>query len=208
MDLYYQRRVDSQVPIEETVGAMAELVQRGKARAPGPSGASAETIRRAHAVHPIAAVQSGLSLWTQDYLQDVVPLTAELGIAFVPYSPLGRGFLTGALRDPDALAFDDGRRNNPRFQGARHRDNLRIVEVVEAVAWRKGIKPSQVALTWTLAKGEHLLPIPGTKRVKYLEENAAAADVVLSAEDHAELDAVPAPSGTRYPESMMASVNQ
>lgn len=208
VDLYYQHRVDPHVPIEETVGAMAELVRTGKVKSLGLSEASAETIRRAHAVHPIAAVQSELSLWTQDYLKDVVPLTKELGIAFVPYSPLGRGFLTGALKNLDNLTPDDWRRNNPRFQGEALKSNQKIVEVVERVAERKGVKPSQIALAWVLAQGDNLLPIPGTKRVAYLEENAAAADVELTSDDLRELDAIPAPEGTRYPELMMANVNQ
>ncbi len=208
VDLYYQHRVDPHVPIEETVGAMAELVKQGKVKSLGLSEASAETIRRAHAVHPIAAVQSELSLWTQDYREDVVPLTKELGIAFVPYSPLGRGFLTGALKDLDNLSADDWRRNNPRFQGEALQANLKIVEAVERVAQRIGAKPSQVALAWVLAQGDHLCPIPGTKRVGYLEENAAADDVRLSAEDLAELDAIPTPEGTRYAEAMMEHVNR
>ena len=208
IDLYYQHRVDPQVPIEDTVGAMAELVRAGKVRALWLSEASAETIRRAHAVHPIAAVQSELSLWSRDYLDDVVPLTKELGIAFVPYSPLGRGFLTGALKDLDALAPDDWRRNNPRFQGQALQANRKIVEAVEAVAARKGVKASQIALAWTLAQGEHVIPIPGTKRVGYLEENAAAADVKLTPDDLRELDAIPAPEGPRYPEAMMGNLNR
>ena len=208
VDLYYQHRVDPQVPIEETVGAMAELVRAGKVKALGLSEASAETIRRAHAVHPIAAVQSELSLWTQDFLADVVPLTKELGIAFVPYSPLGRGFLTGALKNLDSLQPDDWRRNNPRFQGDALAANQRIVDVVETVAERRGAKPSQVALAWVLAQGENLIPIPGTKRVSYLEENAAAADLQLTGEDLRELDASPAPEGSRYPEAMMGNVNR
>ena len=208
VDLYYQHRVDPQVPIEETVGAMAELVIAGKVRALGLSEASAETIRRAHAVHPIAAVQSELSLWSRDYLGDVVPLTKGLGIAFVPYSPLGRGFLTGALKDLDSLAADDWRRNNPRFQGEALEANRKIVEAVEAVAARKGVKASQIALAWTLAQGEHVVPIPGTKRVAYLEENAAAAEVVLTADDLRELDAIPAAEGMRYPEAFMGALNR
>ncbi len=208
VDLYYQHRVDPKVPIEETVGAMAELVKEGKVKALGLSEASAETIRRAHAVHPIAAVQSELSLWTRDYLGDVVPLTAELGIAFVPYSPLGRGFLTGALKNLDSLAPDDWRRNNPRFQGEELAANLRIVEAVEAVANRLGAKASQVALAWVLAQGSHLVPIPGTKQVKYLEENTAAADLVLSDGDLAELNAIPAPAGDRYASSYMDALNR
>ncbi len=208
VDLYYQHRVDPNVPIEETVGAMAELVTAGKVKSLGLSEASAETIRRAHAVHPIAAVQSELSLWTQDFLTDVVPLTTELGIAFVPYSPLGRGFLTGALKNLDKLQPDDWRRNNPRFQGEALKANQKIVEVVERVAERRSAKPSQIALAWVLAQGDNLLPIPGTKRIPYLEENAAAAEVELTSEDLRELDAIPAPEGSRYPEAMMGNVNR
>ena len=208
IDLYYQHRVDPQVPIEDTVGAMADLVRAGKVRALGLSEAGAETIRRAHAVHPVAAVQSELSLWSRDYLHDVVPLTKELGIAFVPYAPLGRGFLTGALKDLDSLAPDDWRRDNPRFQGDALKANQKIVEAVEAVAARKGVKASQIALAWTLAQGEHVIPIPGTKRVAYLEENAAAADVSLTPDDLRELNAIPAPEGPRYPEAMMGNLNR
>ena len=208
IDLYYQHRVDPQVPIEDTVGAMADLVRAGKVRALGLSEAGAETIRRAHTVHPIAAVQSELSLWSRDYLHDVVPLTKELGIAFVPYAPLGRGFLTGALKDLDSLAPDDWRRDNPRFQGDALKANQKIVEAVEAVAARKGVKASQIALAWTLAQGEHVIPIPGTKRVAYLEENAAAADVSLTPDDLRELNAIPAPEGPRYPEAMMGNLNR
>ena len=208
IDLYYQHRVDPNVPIEETVGAMAELVKAGKVKALGLSEAGADTIRRAHSVHPIAAVQSELSLWTRDFIADVVPLTKELGIAFVPYSPLGRGFLTGALKDLDNLQPDDWRRDNPRFQGEALTSNRKIVEAVEAVARRKGAKASQVALAWVLAQGEHLLPIPGTKRVAYLEENAAAAEVELTGDDLRELDAIPAAEGTRYPEAMMENLNR
>ena len=208
IDLYYQHRVDPQVPIEDTVGAMAQLVDAGKVRALGLSEASAETIRRAHAVHPIAAVQSELSLWSRDYLGDVVPLTKRLGIAFVPYSPLGRGFLTGALKDLDKLEPGDYRLTSPRFQGAALKANRKIVEAVEALATRKGVKASQIALAWTLAQGEHVIPIPGTKRVAYLEENAAATDVRLTPDDLRELDALPTPEGTRYPEATMAYVNR
>ena len=208
IDLYYQHRVDPQVPIEETVGAMAQLVEMGKVRALGLSEASADTIRRAHAVHPIAAVQSELSLWSRDYLEDVVPLTKELGIVFVPYSPLGRGFLTGALKDLDSLEPGDYRLTSPRFQGEALEANRKIVEAVEAVASRKGVKASQIALAWTLAQGEHVIPIPGTKRVEYLEENAAAAEVSLTPDDLRELDAIPAAEGLRYPEASMGALNR
>jgi aryl-alcohol dehydrogenase-like predicted oxidoreductase len=206
IDLYYQHRVDPRTPIEETVGAMAELVAEGKIKYLGLSEASEATIRRAHAVHPIAAVQSEFSLWTRDYEHDVIPACKELRIAFVPYSPLGRGFLTGEIKSIDDLQPDDWRRNNPRFQGANFEVNLGIVEVVKSVAERHRIKPGQVALAWVLAQGEHLVPIPGTKRIKYLEENVASSEVVLSSHDLAELSAIEPPEGTRYPQAFMAMV--
>lgn len=208
VDLYYQHRVDPQVPIEETVGAMAELVKAGKVRYLGLSEASAETIRRAHAVHPIAAVQSEYSLWTRDYEADVIPLTKELGIAFVAYSPLGRGFLTGQIKSPEDLPEGDWRRMNPRFQGENFQTNLDIVRRVEAIADRKGVQPSRIALAWVLAQGEHILPIPGTKRVRYLEENAAAAGISLTPEELAELSSIQTGTGDRYPTSVMDAVNR
>lgn len=204
VNLYYLHRVDDRVPIEETVGAMAEIVKAGKARAIGLSEVGAETLRRAHAVHPIAAVQNEFSLWTRDYENDVLPACAELGIAFVPYSPLGRGFLTGELKSIDDLAPDDWRRHNPRFAGENFQRNLDLVAVVRRVAERRSVTPAQVALAWVLCAGDHVCPIPGTKRVARLEENAAAADLELTVDDLAELNAVPAPAGTRYPEAMMS----
>ncbi len=206
IDLYYQHRVDPRVPIEETVGAMAELVAAGKVRYLGLSEAAEQTIRRAHKVHPITAVQSEYSLWTRDYGHDVIPACKELGIAFVPYSPLGRGFLTGEIKKFEDLAEDDWRRSNPRFQGENFDLNLRIVEVVKAVADRHGVNPGQIALAWVLAQGDHLIPIPGTKRVKYLEENVAAGEIELSIRDLDELGRIQAPVGARYPESSMATV--
>jgi aryl-alcohol dehydrogenase-like predicted oxidoreductase len=206
IDLYYQHRVDDRVPIEETVGAMAELVREGKVRFLGLSEAAEATIRRAHKVHPIAAVQSEFSLWTRDYENDVIPACKELGVAFVPYSPLGRGFLTGQIKTIDDLAPDDWRRNNPRFQGENFDLNMRIVDVVKAVAERRQAKPSQIALAWVLAQGDHLVPIPGTKRVKYLEENIESAEIELTTQDLEELGAVVAPSGTRYAEAYMPAL--
>ena len=198
VDLYYQHRVDPQVPIEETVGAMAELVTAGKVRHLGLSEAAPETIRRAHATHPITALQTEWSLWSRDPEAEIVPLVRELGIGFVPYSPLGRGFLTGALRSVDELADDDFRRFAPRFSGDNLQANVRIVEQVDAVAREVGATPGQVALAWLLAKGEGVVPIPGTKRRTYLDENVAADDVVLTAAQVEQLDAVAAPQGDRY----------
>lgn len=203
VDLYYLHRVDDRVPIEETVGAMAELITAGKVKAIGISEVTAETLRRAHAVHPIAAVQNEFSLWTRDFEHDVLPATKELGVAFVPYSPLGRGFLTGEIKSMDDLAADDWRRTNPRFQGDNFQRNLDLVDVVKRVAERKGATPAQIALAWTLAAGDHVAPIPGTKRLKRLEENAAAADLQLDQADIDELNSVPAPVGDRYPEGAM-----
>ncbi|AIE86246.1 aldo/keto reductase [Fimbriimonas ginsengisoli] len=206
VDLYYLHRIDPEVPIEETIGAMAEFVREGKVRFLGISEASAETVRRAHATHPIAAVQNELSLWTQDFLPDVVPTTKELGVAFVAYSPLGRGFLTGQIKSIEDLPADDWRRNNPRFQGENFRRNLVIVDHVKAIAARHGVTPGQVALAWTLAQGEHVAPIPGTKKLKYLEENTAAQDLVLTPDDLARLSGLEPTAGTRYPEAMMSAV--
>lgn len=206
VDLYYLHRVDDRVPIEETVGAMAEFIKEGKVKAIGISEVTAETLRRAHAVHPIAAVQNEFSLWTRDYELDVLPATKELGVAFVPYSPLGRGFLTGELKSLDDLAADDWRRHNPRFQGDNFQRNLDLVEVVRRVAERKGASLAQIALAWVLAAGDHVAPIPGTKRLKRLEENAAAAEITLDKADLDELNSVPAPVGERYPEGAMQFV--
>lgn len=202
IDLYYLHRIDTHVPIEETVGAMAELVKEGKVRHIGISEAAAETIRRAHATHPIAAVQNEFSLWTRDFAEEELPLCAELGIAFVAYSPLGRGFLTGSFASPDDIPEGDWRKTNPRFQGENFKINFEIVNRVQAIASRLGAEPAQVALAWTLAQGEHIVPIPGTKRVSYLEQNAAAADITLTQEDLDSLGEF-TPSGTRYPEAMM-----
>ena len=204
IDLYYQHRVDPRTPIEETVGAMGELVKQGKVRYLGLSEAKEQTVRRAHTVHPISAVQSELSLWTRDYEHDVVPACAELGIAFVPYSPLGRGFLTGEIRKIDDLGADDWRRQNPRFVGENFDLNFRIVDAVRVVAERRNATLSQVALAWVLAHGDHVVPIPGTKRIKYLEENVAASEVILTPEDMAELSAIEPPVGLRYVETAMA----
>lgn len=202
IDLYYQHRVDKTVPIEETVGAMAELVQAGKVRHLGLSEASADTVRRAHAVHPITALQTEYSLWEREPETKVFPVLAELGIGFVPYSPLGRGFLTGQFRSPEDFAADDFRRHSPRFQGENFDRNLQLVDRVKELADAKGCTPGQLALAWLLAQGEHIVPIPGTKQVNRLRENLGAADVELSAEDLARLDEL-APAGVaagaRYP---------
>jgi aryl-alcohol dehydrogenase-like predicted oxidoreductase len=198
LDLYYEHRIDPKVPIEDTVGAFAELIQAGKLRGYGLSEASVETIRRAHAVHPVTAVQSEYSLWTRDPEAEVLPVLRELGIGFVPYSPLGRGFLTGALRSTEALDPSDFRRLSPRFEDANLAENLKIVDAVEAVASEAGVTPAQVALAWILAQGEGIAPIPGTKRVSRLDENAAADAVTLTAEQLTALTALPAPAGDRY----------
>jgi aryl-alcohol dehydrogenase-like predicted oxidoreductase len=210
IDLYYQHRVDPKVPIEDTVGAMGELVQAGKVRHLGLSEAGAQTIRRAHAIHPIAALQTEYSLWSRDPEDEVLPTCRDLGIAFVAYSPLGRGFLGGRIRSLDDLAPDDWRRSNPRFQGENFAKNLELVTRIEQLARAKGCTPSQLALAWVLAQGAEIVPIPGTKRVRYLEDNAAAAELRLTP---AELDAIDATSprnvaaGSRYPAAGMARVN-
>lgn len=211
IDLYYQHRVDPNVPIEETVGAMAELVQAGKVRFLGLSEAAPGTIRRANAVHQITALQTEYSLWTREPEDEILPTCRELGIAFVAYSPLGRGFLTGQIKTIDDLAPDDWRRDTPRFQGENFQKNLDLVKKVEELAKEKGCQPSQLALAWLLAQGEDIVPIPGTKRVKYLEENVAAAEgVTLSLSELEILDRI-APkgiaSGERYPELAMKAVN-
>jgi aryl-alcohol dehydrogenase-like predicted oxidoreductase len=208
IDLYYQHRVDKSVPIEETVGAMAELVEAGKVRRLGLSEASADTIRRAHAVHPITALQTEYSLWTRHIESEILPLLRELGIGLVPYSPLGRGFLTGTITSTDALDPSDFRRHNPRFQGEALDANLALVEAVRTLAEAKGVTAGQLALAWVLAQGDDVVPIPGTKRVRYLEENAAAAGIVLSDKDLADLArAVPVDGvvGERYPD--MSSID-
>ena len=210
IDLYYQHRVDPKTPIEETVGAMAELVKQGKVRFLGLSEAAPDTIRRAHRVHPIAALQTEYSLWSRDPEDEILPTIRELGIGFGPYSPLGRGFLTGRFRSIDDLPADDYRRNSPRFQGENFQKNLDLVKHIATLAQQKGCTPSQLALAWLLARGRDIVPIPGTKRVKYLEENLGALDVQLSAEDLARIDAI-APrgvaAGLRYPEGGMRMVN-
>ncbi len=210
IDLYYQHRVDPSVPIEETVGAMARLVEAGKVRHIGLSEASAATIRRAHAVHPIAAVQSEYSLWSRDVEVDVLPTCRELGIGFVPYSPLGRGFLTGAVPAADGLAENDARRNHPRFQEANAALNRALVDAVTDLAQARGCTPAQLALAWLLAQGEDIVPIPGTRRIERLDENAQAAFIALDASEIARiaavLDAHPV-AGTRYPADGMAKVN-
>ena len=198
IDLWYLHRVDDEVPVEDSIGAMAEQVAAGKVRALGMSEVDVPTLERARAVHEIAAVQSELSLWTRGALDDVLPFCAEHGIAFVPFAPLGRGFLTGRIAEGSAFGAGDFRGRNPRFTEAAIAANQAIVEAVRAVAGRLGAAPGQVALAWVLAQGEHVVPIPGTKRIAYLEENVAAADLELSAEDLAELDALPAPVGERY----------
>lgn len=212
IDLYYQHRVDPDTPVEETVGAMSRLVEEGKVRCIGLSEASAETLRKASAVHPITALQSEYSLWTRDVEEnDVLKACRELGIGFVAYSPLGRGFLSGEIKRFEDLAEDDYRRQSPRFQGENFGKNLQLVERVEEIAREKGITASQLALAWVLAQGEDIVPIPGTKRRKYLESNAAAVDVELTADDLKRIDEVfpkDAASGPRYPEAMMASVNK
>jgi len=198
IDLYYQHRMDPGTPVEETVGALKELIEQGKILHYGLSEAAPETIRRANAVHPVAAIQTEYSLWTRDPEAEVLPTARELGIGFVPYSPLGRGFLTGTIRSLDQLSEDDFRRFNPRFEGDNLEANIRIVEQVDEVARELGAKPGQVALAWLLAKGDDIAPIPGTTKVENLEQNVAAAELELSPEQLARLDAVAAPAGDRY----------
>src|SRR5215207_8760338 len=208
IDLYYQHRVDPDTPIEETVGALAELVAEGKVLHIGLSEAGPETIRRAHAVHPIAALQTEYSLWTRDPEADLLSLLRELGIGFVPYSPLGHGFLTGTIRSPEQLSDDDWRKTNPRFTGENFRRNLRIVDEVEAVADEADATPAQVALAWLLAQGDHIAPIPGTKRVSRVEENTAADDIELNAEQIERLDNLTPAAGERHEESTMATIDR
>jgi len=210
IDLYYQHRVDPDTPIEETVAAMAQLVREGKVRYLGLSEASPQTLRRAAKIHPITALQTEYSLWTRDPEDEVLPTCRELGIGFVAYSPLGRGFLTGQFKTFDDLAADDYRRNSPRFQGDNFQKNLDLVRRVEEMAKQKGCKPSQLALAWVLAHGDDIVPIPGTKRRKYLEENVGAINIQLSPEDLRRIDEVfprDATAGARYPEHMMQLVN-
>ena len=209
VDLYYQHRVDPKVEIEETVGAMAELVEQGKVRHIGLSEAAADTIRRAHAVHPITAVQTEYSLWTRDpEVNGVLATCRELGIGFVPYSPLGRGFLSGRFTSPDQLEDGDFRKSGPRFTGANLEANLKLAAKVAEIAEEKEITPAQLAIAWVLAQGEDLVPIPGTKRREYLEQNAGAADVQLTDEDLARIEAeLPPVAGERYDEVGMSAVN-
>jgi aryl-alcohol dehydrogenase-like predicted oxidoreductase len=209
IDLYYQHRVDPRTPIEDTVGAMAGLVEEGKIRHIGLSEAGAETIRRAHAVHPITAVQTEYSLWTREPVDgEILPTLKELGIGLVAYSPLGRGFLSGRFSAPEELDQGDFRRYGPRFTGENLQHNLRLAERVKELAEEKGVTPGQLALAWVLHRWEHIVPIPGTKRVSYLEENLAAADVELSDEEVERIaEAVPAAAGARYDEAGMRSVN-
>jgi aryl-alcohol dehydrogenase-like predicted oxidoreductase len=209
IDLYYQHRVDPATPIEETVGALAELVQEGKVRYIGLSEASPDTLRRANAVHQITALQTEYSLWSREPEDEILPTCRELGIGFVAYSPLGRGFLTGAIESIDDLDEDDYRRFSPRFQGENFQRNLDLVTKISELAADKAVTPAQLALAWVLSQGEDIVPIPGTKRRARLEENAAAVDVVLSDDELREIaDALPEAAGQRYPEAMMQSVNR
>jgi aryl-alcohol dehydrogenase-like predicted oxidoreductase len=208
VDLYYQHRVDPHVPIEETVGAMAELVEQGKIRYIGLSEAAPDTIRRANAVHPITAVQTEYSMWTRDPESEVLPTCRELGIGFVPYSPLGRGFLSGRFSKPEDLDEGDFRRNGPRFTGENLEQNLKLAAKVREIAQEKDVTPAQLAIAWVLAQGDDLVPIPGTKRREYLEQNAAAVDVELTEEDLKRIDEeLPPAAGNRYDEAGMAAVN-
>jgi aryl-alcohol dehydrogenase-like predicted oxidoreductase len=208
VDLFYQHRVDPNVPIEETVGAMAELVEQGKVLHIGLSEAAPETVRRAHAVHPIAALQTEYSMWSRGPEQEILPTCRELGIGFVAYSPLGRGFLSGRFKSPSDLDEGDLRRTGPRFTGENLEANLRLAAKVAEIAQEKGVTPAQLAIAWVLAQGEDLVPIPGTKRRTYLEQNAGAVDVELTGEDLARIDAeLPPVAGERYDETGMAAVN-
>ena len=210
IDLYYQHRIDPHTPIEDTVGTLADLVRAGKIRYIGLSEASSQTLERAHKIHPITALQSEYSLWTRDPEQDVLATCRKLGIGFVPYSPLGRGFLTGAITRPEQFAEDDYRRHSPRFQGDNFSKNLALVDKVKQLAARKGCTPGQLALAWVLAQGDDIVPIPGTKRRRYLEENVPALELKLGQEELAELDAVfpiGAASGERYTEESMKMLN-
>jgi aryl-alcohol dehydrogenase-like predicted oxidoreductase len=211
VDLYYLHRVDPNTPIEETVGAMGRLVEEGKVRFIGLSEASPGTLRKGHAAHPITALQSEYSLWSRDPEDELLAACEELGIGFVPYSPLGRGFLSGEIKSIDDLAEDDFRRSNPRFQGENFQKNIDLVNAVAEIAADKGVTAAQLALAWVLAQGQHLVPIPGTRRIRTLEDNVAAADIVLSADDLARIDAVfpkGAASGHRYAEAARAALNR
>ncbi|PYS77014.1 MAG: aldo/keto reductase [Acidobacteria bacterium] len=211
IDLYYQHRVDPEVPIEETVGAMSRLVEEGKVRFLGLSEAAPQTIRRAYTVHPIAALQTEFSLWTRDVEEEVLPACRELGIGFVAYSPLGRGFLTGQFSSPEDLPEGDRRRIFPRFQEENFQRNVELVERVRAIAARKGCTPAQLALAWVLAQGDDVVPIPGTKRRRYLEENARAVEIEITSEELREIDEIARPgaaAGERYPEAALRAVNR
>jgi aryl-alcohol dehydrogenase-like predicted oxidoreductase len=211
IDLYYLHRKDPATPIEETVGAMSELVREGKIRGIGLSEVTAQTLRRAHAVHLVSALQSEYSLWTREPEEEILPACKDLGIAFVPYSPLGRGFLTGQFKKLEDFEEGDYRRMSPRFQGENFNKNLELVKKIEVLARGKGCTPSQLALAWVLAQGDYLFPIPGTKKVKYLEENVAATGISLSSQELEQIDEVfpkNAASGLRYPEAMMKTINQ
>jgi aryl-alcohol dehydrogenase-like predicted oxidoreductase len=211
IDLYYQHRVDPEVPIEDTVGAMSRLVEEGKVRFIGLSEAGARTIRRAHEVHPVTALQSEYSLWSRDIEDEIIPTLRELGIGLVAYSPLGRGFLTGRFTSPDDFAEDDFRRHSPRFQGENFQKNLDLVKHIEQVAAAKGCTASQLALAWVMSRGDDVVPIPGTKRRKYLEENVAAVDVRLTPDDLAHIEEIAprgAAAGTRYPEAAMSLIGR
>ncbi|WP_449497168.1 aldo/keto reductase [Brevundimonas sp.] len=211
IDLYYLHRVDPNTPIEETVGAMGELIKEGKVRFLGLSEAAPETIRKAHATHPITALQTEYSLWSREPEDEILATVEELGIGFVPYSPLGRGFLSGDIKSINDLAADDFRRSNPRFMGENFQKNLDLVTAVGAIAADKGVTAAQLALAWVLAQGEHLVPIPGTRRITTLEDNAAAADIVLTAEDLTRIEAVfpkDAASGDRYAPAGRAALNR
>jgi aryl-alcohol dehydrogenase-like predicted oxidoreductase len=208
IDLYYQHRVDPKTPIEETVGALAEIVASGKVRHIGLSEASPATIRRAHAVHPVAALQTEYSLWSREPEAELLPLLRQLGIGFVPYSPLGHGFLTGQIRSVDDLPDDDWRKSNPRFMGENFQRNLRIVDEVQAIGAEAGATPAQIALAWLLAQGDDIAPIPGTRRVARVEENTAADRVELSADQLERLDALTPAAGERHNEASMAAIDQ
>ncbi len=211
IDLYYQHRVDPETPIEDTVGAMADLVRQGKVRYLGLSEAGPQTIRRAHAVYPITALQTEYSLWSRDPEEEILPTVRELGIGFVPYAPLGRGFLTGQIKSIEDLETDDYRRNSPRFQGENFQRNLDLVREIEAMAREKGCTPAQLALAWVLAQGQDIVPIPGTKRRRYLEQNVGALEVKLTREDLERIDRIIPPgaaAGTRYPEHGMRALGR
>ncbi len=207
IDLYYQHRVDRAVPIEDTVGAMADLVRLGKVRYLGLSEASAQTIRRAHVIHPISALQTEYSLWSRDVEDEILPAIRELGVGFVAYSPLGRGFLTGQIKRPEDIQEGDWRKNHPRFQGENFQKNLDLVTRVTALARKKRCTPGQLALAWLLAQGDDIVPIPGTKHRTYIEENVGALNVTLSGAELEELDEVGSAAGARYPEGGMRTVN-